>query len=100
HAVAGTVLLPGAAFVELAVRAGDEAGCGRLDELTLHEPLLLGPQEAVARQVGVRGGDDAGRRAGRVYSPPGGEPAAQTGVLRGPAPPAGPAPWTGAPGGG
>ena len=29
HAVAGAVLLPGTAFVELAVRAGDAAGCGR-----------------------------------------------------------------------
>ncbi|MCZ0976101.1 polyketide synthase dehydratase domain-containing protein [Streptomyces albulus] len=27
HAVQGRALLPGTAFVELAVRAGDEAGC-------------------------------------------------------------------------
>ena len=37
----GTVLLPGTAFVELAVRAGDEVGCGRVEELTLHAPLVL-----------------------------------------------------------
>ncbi|WP_033356170.1 acyltransferase domain-containing protein, partial [Kitasatospora aureofaciens] len=30
HAVGGTVILPGTAFVELAVRAGDQVGCGRL----------------------------------------------------------------------
>ncbi|MBV1936931.1 polyketide synthase dehydratase domain-containing protein, partial [Streptomyces sp. BV286] len=30
HAVSGVVLLPGAAFVELVVRAGDEVGCGRV----------------------------------------------------------------------
>ncbi|KJS50982.1 hypothetical protein VM98_39645, partial [Streptomyces rubellomurinus subsp. indigoferus] len=77
HAVAGTVLLPGAAFVELAVRAGDEAGCGRLDELTLHEPLLLGPQDAVALQVVVGGADDRERRSVDVYSRPDGAPAEQ-----------------------
>ncbi|MEV7907692.1 type I polyketide synthase, partial [Streptomyces anulatus] len=35
HDVLGRVLLPGTAFVELAMRAGDEVGCGLLDELTL-----------------------------------------------------------------
>ncbi|MFD0444349.1 hypothetical protein ACFQ10_20740 [Streptomyces indonesiensis] len=38
HAVMGTVLLPGTAFVELALRAGHHAGCDRLDELTLEAP--------------------------------------------------------------
>ncbi|KJS52279.1 polyketide synthase, partial [Streptomyces rubellomurinus subsp. indigoferus] len=41
HAVGGAVLLPGTAFVELAVRAGDEVGCDRVDELTLEAPLVL-----------------------------------------------------------
>ncbi|WP_324607038.1 polyketide synthase dehydratase domain-containing protein, partial [Streptomyces griseus] len=31
HQVGGVVLLPGTAFVELAVRAGDEVGCGRVE---------------------------------------------------------------------
>ncbi|MBI0382433.1 acyltransferase domain-containing protein, partial [Streptomyces albiflaviniger] len=35
HAVMDTVLLPGTALVELAVRAGDQVGCDLLDELTL-----------------------------------------------------------------
>ena len=38
---AGEVLLPGTAFVEMAVRAGDEAGCGHLAELTLEAPCEL-----------------------------------------------------------
>ena len=41
HAVAGVVLFPGAGFVELAIRAGDEVGCSVVDELMLHAPLVL-----------------------------------------------------------
>ncbi|WP_344397122.1 beta-ketoacyl synthase N-terminal-like domain-containing protein, partial [Streptomyces asiaticus] len=32
HAVMGSVLLPGTAFVELAVRAGDQVGCDQVEE--------------------------------------------------------------------
>ncbi|MBR7518605.1 polyketide synthase dehydratase domain-containing protein, partial [Mycobacterium tuberculosis] len=35
HAVGGVVLFPGAGFVELAIRAGDQVGCGIVDELNL-----------------------------------------------------------------
>ena len=41
HAIGGVVLFPGAGFVELAIRAGDEVGCGIVDELTLAAPLVL-----------------------------------------------------------
>ncbi|MFC9654128.1 beta-ketoacyl synthase N-terminal-like domain-containing protein, partial [Streptomyces sp. NPDC056937] len=41
HAVMGRVLLPGTALLELAVRAGDEVGCDRVEELTLAAPLTL-----------------------------------------------------------
>jgi acyl transferase domain-containing protein len=44
HAVLGTVLLPGTGMVEMALQAGDRAGCGRLAELTLQAPLLLPEQ--------------------------------------------------------
>ncbi|MFC8363196.1 type I polyketide synthase [Streptomyces griseorubiginosus] len=68
HAVMGSVLLPGTAFVELAVRAGDEVGCGTLEELTLRAPLaLLTP---VAVQVVVEEPDDSGRRRVTVHSRP------------------------------
>ncbi|WP_435852311.1 SDR family NAD(P)-dependent oxidoreductase [Streptomyces sparsogenes] len=53
HAVRGTVLLPGTAFVDLAIRAGDQVGCGRITELTLGEPLVLPDQRAVDLQVTV-----------------------------------------------
>ena len=51
------MLLPGTAFVELAVRAGDAAGCGRIEELALEAPLVLPADGAV--QV-----------AGRRFAPP------------------------------
>ncbi|MEV0441468.1 type I polyketide synthase [Streptomyces spectabilis] len=68
HAVAGRVLLPGTAFVELAVRAGDEVGCGVLEELTLASPLVLPERGAVQLQVGVGAKDADGRRAVVLHS--------------------------------
>ncbi|OBG30742.1 polyketide synthase [Mycobacterium alsense] len=68
HAVAGTILFPGAGFVELAIRAGDEVGCGAIEELTLSAPLVL-PAGAVVRvQVVVGAPDGSGRREVSVYS--------------------------------
>ncbi|MEU3522207.1 SDR family NAD(P)-dependent oxidoreductase, partial [Streptomyces sp. NPDC006654] len=61
HAVHGTVLLPGTAFVDLAVHAGDLAGCGVLEELTLQEPLTLSDQGGVQLQVRVTDGEDGPR---------------------------------------
>ena len=68
HAVAGSVLLPGAAFVELAVRAGDEVGCDRLEELTLEAPLIVPTRGAVQVQLWVGIPDEDGRRAVNLYS--------------------------------
>ncbi|MBT2386264.1 SDR family NAD(P)-dependent oxidoreductase [Streptomyces sp. ISL-11] len=70
HTVLGTVLLPGTALVDLAVRAADEVGCGHLDELTLGAPLVLPAQGAVRLQVVVGGPDAAGRRPVTIYSRP------------------------------
>ncbi|NBH06223.1 type I polyketide synthase, partial [Amycolatopsis sp. SID8362] len=62
HVVGGTVLFPGAAFLELAIRAGDEVGCGVVEDLTLAAPLVLPERDAVVVQLAVSGPDDAGRR--------------------------------------
>ncbi|MET7511803.1 SDR family NAD(P)-dependent oxidoreductase [Streptomyces albidoflavus] len=70
HAVFGNVLLPGTAFVELALRAGDEAGCGDVQDLTLEAPLLLPEQGDVQIQLAVDAADPSGRRALRVYARP------------------------------
>ncbi|WP_038863394.1 SDR family NAD(P)-dependent oxidoreductase, partial [Mycobacterium avium] len=68
HAVGGVVLFPGAGFVELAIRAGDEVGCGIIDELNLAAPLVLPAGGSVAIQVVVDGPDDSGARAVSVFS--------------------------------
>ncbi|WP_272933128.1 type I polyketide synthase [Actinacidiphila reveromycinica] len=71
HAVGGSVLLPGTAFVEMAVRAGDLAGCGRLDELTLESPLPLpGGSRSVQVQVVVGEPDRDGCRGMEIHSRP------------------------------
>ncbi|ONI89646.1 hypothetical protein ALI144C_04735, partial [Actinosynnema sp. ALI-1.44] len=70
HVVAGVVLLPGTAFVEMAVRAGDEVGCDLVEELTLQAPLALSDSGAVHLQVIVGEPDQAGRRGVDVYSRP------------------------------
>ncbi|KOT60338.1 hypothetical protein ADK43_14935 [Streptomyces rimosus subsp. rimosus] len=62
HAVMGAVLLPGTAFVELAIRAADEAGCDRVDELTLATPLVLPEHGGVHLQLRVGPADETGRR--------------------------------------
>ncbi|MGV9884779.1 type I polyketide synthase [Streptomyces sp. NPDC003379] len=68
HAVLGTVLFPGAGFVEMVLRAGDEVGCDSVEELTLHAPLVL-PEGATARvQLTVGDADADGRRDFAVYA--------------------------------
>ncbi|ANY10589.1 type I polyketide synthase [Pseudonocardia sp. HH130630-07] len=67
HEVAGRALLPGTAFVELAVRAGDEVGCERVEELTLAAPLMVPPTGAVQIQVHVRAAE--GTSAGPARRP-------------------------------
>ncbi|WP_413799337.1 type I polyketide synthase [Streptomyces iranensis] len=68
HAVMGSVLLPGTAFVELAVRAGDQVGCDRVEELTLEAPLVLPEMGGVQLQLSVGAPDGSGRRGFEVYS--------------------------------
>ncbi|MFJ4336495.1 type I polyketide synthase, partial [Streptomyces sp. NPDC088935] len=70
HTVGAVPLVPGAALVELALRAGDEAGCGHVDDLTLEAPLVLPPGGAVQVQVAVGAPDDRGARPVHVYSRP------------------------------
>ncbi|MCA6091176.1 type I polyketide synthase [Streptomyces sp. SCA3-4] len=70
HAVLGNVLLPGTAFVELAVRAADEAGCALLEDLTLEAPLVVPERGGIAVQVWVGADDGSGRRPLTVHSRP------------------------------
>jgi NADPH:quinone reductase-like Zn-dependent oxidoreductase/short-subunit dehydrogenase/acyl carrier protein len=68
HVVLGAVLVPGTAFVELAVRAGDLAGCGRVEELIVAAPLVLPDRGAVRIQVRVGEADEAGQRPVELFS--------------------------------
>ncbi|KUO07943.1 hypothetical protein AQJ58_33900 [Streptomyces sp. DSM 15324] len=67
---AGSTLLPESVLVELAVRAGDEAGCTALETMTLREPLPLPAQGGVRMQILVGAADDSGRRTVTVHSRP------------------------------
>ena len=62
HVVGGAVFLPGTAFVEMAIRAGDEVGAGQLEELVLQAPLVLTGSDVVRVQVVVEQADERGRR--------------------------------------
>jgi NADPH:quinone reductase-like Zn-dependent oxidoreductase/acyl carrier protein len=68
HAVAGVVVLPGTAFAEMAIAAGNAAGCGRIEELTVQTPLVLPAEGGMQVQVVVGGPDEGGRRAVEVYA--------------------------------
>ncbi|MEU7281911.1 SDR family NAD(P)-dependent oxidoreductase [Streptomyces sp. NPDC045431] len=68
HAVGGTVLFPGTGLVELAIRAGDEVGCDRLEELTLQAPLVLPERGGVIVQVSVGTPGDTGARPVAIHS--------------------------------
>ncbi|WP_282550062.1 SDR family NAD(P)-dependent oxidoreductase, partial [Streptomyces rochei] len=66
----GMVLFPATGFLELAVRAGDEVGCDRVEEFTLATPLLLPDDAAVVVQVWVGAPDEGGSRRVSLYSRP------------------------------
>ncbi|MET9957431.1 type I polyketide synthase, partial [Streptomyces sp. NPDC006339] len=68
HAVHGTVLLPGTAFLELTMAVGARLGLRRLAELTLQAPLVLPPDEAVQLRVTVEPPAAHGQRELAVHS--------------------------------
>ena len=68
HVVLGVVLLPGTAFVELALHAGREAGCPVVGELTLQAPLVLPERGGVVLQLSVGELDGDGRRSLVIHS--------------------------------
>ncbi len=67
HVIAGVVLLAGAAFVELALRAADQVDCGVVEELTVVTPLVLPTVGGVQLQV-VVGVGEMGQRPVSIYS--------------------------------
>ncbi|WP_344098224.1 polyketide synthase dehydratase domain-containing protein, partial [Streptomyces stramineus] len=70
HTVAGTVLLPGTAFLELALQAGHHTHTPHIEELTLHTPLTLPDDQATVLQITVSPPDHTGHRTLTVSSRP------------------------------
>ncbi|MFI1002971.1 thioester reductase domain-containing protein [Streptomyces galbus] len=66
--VAGVPLLAEEVFVELAVRAADEAGCDAVEELVVAEPVALPAEGALQVQVRVGAPAGDGRRAVTVHT--------------------------------
>ncbi|MFI6499679.1 SDR family NAD(P)-dependent oxidoreductase [Nonomuraea typhae] len=66
HAVEGGVLLPGAAFAELALEAAAAAGCEQVEELVIEAPLVL--DGAVRLQAVVSAAAKDGHRTITIFS--------------------------------
>ncbi|MGV9541619.1 HAD-IIIC family phosphatase [Nocardia beijingensis] len=77
HAGPNTVLVPGAALIELAVRAGDEVDTPVVRELVLRAPMLVPDRGAVQIQVVVGGADADNHRTVRIYAREAYDPDAQ-----------------------
>jgi acyl transferase domain-containing protein/acyl carrier protein len=101
HAVHGTILLPGTAFLELAAWAGARVGCDTVEELVLHAPLpvadvhvrlIVDPDRAVT--ISSRSGGEwithatgrlsagEGKRCHSASLPPGATPVDLAGAYR------------------
>ncbi|MEV6166561.1 SDR family NAD(P)-dependent oxidoreductase [Streptomyces sp. NPDC052052] len=70
HRVLGRVVVPGAALVEMVLRAGDVLACPDLEELVIQTPLVLDESGGTLLRVVVDEADAEGRRAVSVHSRP------------------------------
>ncbi|MEU1807304.1 SDR family NAD(P)-dependent oxidoreductase, partial [Streptomyces sp. NPDC019937] len=75
HVVGSSVVVPGTAYVELAVQAGDQAGCDRVEELTLRSPMVVPRDGAVQVQIAIEPAEGEGPRTVRIHSRTEGAPA-------------------------
>ncbi|WP_394840512.1 SDR family NAD(P)-dependent oxidoreductase [Pendulispora brunnea] len=72
HVVAGTALLPGTAFMELAWVAAEVVGAAAVAEVTFTSPLVLDPCACIELQVTIGEPDVHARRSFTIYSRPAG----------------------------
>src|SRR5580692_4887112 len=70
HAVGGVIVVPGTALLDLAIRAGDLAGCPAIAELVLEAPLILPAGQAVQIQVTVSAPGEDQSRAIAIWARP------------------------------
>ncbi|MCK9922403.1 SDR family NAD(P)-dependent oxidoreductase, partial [Frankia sp. AgPm24] len=72
HTLAGVVVLPGTALVELVLYTGSRTGLDHLEELVLAEPVVLAGEAPVPLRVAVSADDGTGRRTVTVHTHDGG----------------------------
>ncbi len=70
HMVMGASMLPGTAFVEMALKAAEQSGGAEVEELTIEAPLVFADAAAVQLQVSVGAADEEGRRPLSIHSRP------------------------------
>src|SRR6516165_2873536 len=68
HVVFGAVLLPGTAFVELALAAAERVGLDTVEELTIEAPLVVPQRGAIQLQVLVGALEENKRRSLSVHA--------------------------------
>ncbi|MFI5784020.1 SDR family NAD(P)-dependent oxidoreductase [Nocardia sp. NPDC051570] len=68
HVVAGVVLVPGSAFVELAAHAAEHVRCAAVDELTVERPLSISDGDPVDLQVVIDAANDLGARTITIHA--------------------------------
>ncbi|WP_217201413.1 type I polyketide synthase [Streptomyces buecherae] len=73
HVILDTVVVPGTAFLELALHAGRLTRCPGVDELDQESPLILPADGAVRVQLRVGPPEEDGRRPLAMYSRPDGD---------------------------
>jgi acyl transferase domain-containing protein/acyl carrier protein len=81
HRVLKTAILPGAAFVDLALSAGTQISCTTVTELVLHTPLPVPAGAAVDVQIIVKAATCERQRPIEIYSRAQGAPSEQQWVL-------------------
>ncbi|WP_143070823.1 type I polyketide synthase, partial [Streptomyces malaysiense] len=82
HAVAGTVILPGTAHLDLALHAAHHTGHTHIEELTLETPLTLAEHSSLLLQVIVGSTDQPERRTLTIHSRPVGRDETEDGWTR------------------
>ena len=73
HVIFDTVILPGTGFAELALKAAQETGARRVEELTLEAPLTLPEGGAATVRVSVSAAVEEGGRDLAIHSRPAGK---------------------------
>ncbi|HET6501374.1 MAG TPA: SDR family NAD(P)-dependent oxidoreductase, partial [Amycolatopsis sp.] len=67
HRVNGAIILPGTAFVDCVLRAGDEVGAPKLVELTILAPAVVPESDTLQLQIVVDAPGEKGLRRVAVY---------------------------------